>query len=701
MIQDCKQIHVKCMNEDDFLVANTELIGSIAEAQAIFDAYVADGYQAFDLGWSFWKNRLDPAIQLSVGKHIAIWKENLPYGVTEITNLGVAGCDIVILGVKLDGSDNVTDINLEQSFNINCASSTLPIKWHGIKAYIYKGEFQNGVLNTFSRMSLYKAEIYNRMALQYEMSASINSKVINRKEMILNIPGSYLVTEVTNDRSNPGEETRLSVSQNTLAMRRVGNYLYIGGSDSTELLKINLETFTIDDALDVGQTVTSIADTGNFLYCATVDGVDVIKIDLIDFTIADTITIKSEFVGIYNLLGFKKCVYVGTASILEIGKIAENDSVSYITSLSSPSDQIITDGLYIYSGSFSVETYPVIEKIDNDTETVVDSIDRYTTLPLNNASSAMFTDGVYIVSFTHHYANTSQICRIKISDGTIDATLGNNLGEIYYPLYYDGNNVIVYNGNSLYLYNIASNSISYIAETNTVLPYLTSFPWSKIPLEYDGQNYYITSGDEIIKINNCRPVSSLNFATLYSPDPDIVKLQNYIYTTCNLKVRYYIPPDANVENTRMFYIVEFVANAAVDRSLKKFSGKRYWINQRDDAMTILMPSGSEKKIINLEMFDNDGSTPYDFRSEFPADENFIIIAENGSDVQFFLWYNEQLKPTIYSNANMTLTYTITGVFQLWRRRQTEIDLVSLHNSPDADMSGSLEFDNVDNEILNG
>jgi len=119
---------------------------------------------------------------------------------------------------------------------------------------------------------------------------------------------------------------------------------------------------------------------------------------------------------------------------------------------------------------------------------------------------------------------------------------------------------------------------------------------------------------------------------------------------------------------------------------------------RTDAKAFLAPA-SPKKIKDFEIFENDGTTPYDFNAALPSDENFLILAEYSGSYVWFIWDNGAVEETWYGPPSAGVTYEVVGVIQIWKGDTTDIDMMNTDDQTDSPLRGTRTFNNVDNEIV--
>ena len=150
-----------------------------------------------------------------------------------------------------------------------------------------------------------------------------------------------------------------------------------------------------------------------------------------------------------------------------------------------------------------------------------------------------------------------------------------------------------------------------------------------------------------------------------------------------------------------YYTALFFDNYLLAETLKKISEGFIFVVKREDfEADLLNATGGAFKIKNFTLYENDGTTLADFQ----ANENFIIKATDGTDTAVFLWMNNILFGTVYGDVWDNTTYTIQQCFQLWEVETFEgvSNTIKKYDEPkaitDSPCSGSVKFNNMDNEI---
>ena len=142
--------------------------------------------------------------------------------------------------------------------------------------------------------------------------------------------------------------------------------------------------------------------------------------------------------------------------------------------------------------------------------------------------------------------------------------------------------------------------------------------------------------------------------------------------------------------TRNFYNMVFQKKWIIPDAMKKLSDNYVFVVQRKLIEAILIPSSVPKKILNFQLYDNDGTTPF---TTFDFDENFLIKCTDGT---VFIWYQNQLNATVFGDVWDGTTYTIEQCFQIWDIQS--IAAAERWNATDAPLLGSVRFNNLDNEV---
>ena len=227
----------------------------------------------------------------------------------------------------------------------------------------------------------------------------------------------------------------------------------------------------------------------------------------------------------------------------------------------------------------------------------------------------------------------------------------------------------------------------------------------------------ITAGTHKFHIKNFALLSGYTISNAYlyptnEPEGNFVFGIKYIdYTLLNYANFYNLEADFNQVDvtetklfdtgTRNYYHADFKDNVSLDDNVKNFNNSIYLIVRRHDTTKegYFCPTGTPKKIKNLQLYANDGTT---LISSHTDGENFIIIAEDASaNKTTLLWYNNQVYRTMFGNFLDDVTYTITNIIQIWEYNgQTNlksIDDPSLCS--DGRLSGTVNFRNLDAQII--
>lgn len=146
------------------------------------------------------------------------------------------------------------------------------------------------------------------------------------------------------------------------------------------------------------------------------------------------------------------------------------------------------------------------------------------------------------------------------------------------------------------------------------------------------------------------------------------------------------------QTMRNYYVLDFHNKKPVPDEIKLFNTAMIWVIKREDIDADLVGS-SAKKIKDGILYNNDGATVYSYNN----DENFIIIAANGSDNQVFLWYNGELYKTIWSDPMPGTSYTILNIYQFWKM-EAPVRVRNVYDTDDSPLEGSITMNNMDNEV---
>lgn len=149
----------------------------------------------------------------------------------------------------------------------------------------------------------------------------------------------------------------------------------------------------------------------------------------------------------------------------------------------------------------------------------------------------------------------------------------------------------------------------------------------------------------------------------------------------------------------IMYNLQFAQTNWQQAAFKRFNESYLFVVKREDIEATLAPA-SPKKIKNLLLYENDGTTLY----EFAHDEYFLITAKDASNnVVVLAWYGKRLENTTLSDYYPDTTYTIEHCFQLWVPKLGDSIAQRFPYNTDAGvnspLSGGLDFDNLDREIV--
>ena len=173
---------------------------------------------------------------------------------------------------------------------------------------------------------------------------------------------------------------------------------------------------------------------------------------------------------------------------------------------------------------------------------------------------------------------------------------------------------------------------------------------------------------------------------------DINQEANDSLLSGDISIEYLTDPGQYGTITKRNYNINFGENFAIPDVLKYFGYDDWKIVRSPEAQTALLG----KKTINLSLFNSDGTTAYTYLN----DENFIILAVDGSANEYkFMWYAGALYGSIYCDFNPGTTYTITKCFQIWVPPVNISGLRNIYNMSNSFVSGSIMFDNRDNEVV--
>lgn len=686
MFRNSGSILAKCFKESELYKAGDYSM-TLAEVQDVLDAYVADGYTIHDIADGNIDVHLEGATKL-----VLLWKSAMPGCAYLLKPDYFSGKTVVIMGVKVDGLDAVTDYNLDVWFT-GTNTQFIPVTMSCMTPHFERENFPlnfNSIGFEYCTPKIECDIVLNTLKLD-------NCNVINRRNLNIQNASTFVPAHAENEAiGNKGDEDVITnipdpmTDWNASTCGIAGGFLYFGGGGSSVLSKLDLETFGVVDTLDVGQDFEKLIIVGRWLYTSLSTSTVVKKVDLNDFstvTSIDTSTAYPEVMrtdGNYIFLG-------GNHNFVATIKV-EDDSVSSIAT-SHTTNHLNSDGTYLYAvGQIpGGSTQAPSSQILISTQAVVKEFNSGYGMQTLQA----FGDGTYVVQLcSSNYA--SWLVRTEIATGTYETIdIYNNQYSDLAIFYNDGTYLWLLAG-SLKVYKLKISEFVLIEMFQTVNG--KSYGFTKQDMaSYDGKYFYSITNTTIVRTRYMNPVISVNFEEMVAPDPAIILANDYHRLTCNIKTRFYIPANSTVEFTRLYYILEFVLNKTVNDKLKRFSGIRVWLVHRDDVDAFLCPA-SPKKIKDYKLYLNDGTTPYAF-DELPADENFIILAEDDDgNYVYFLWYNEAVVKSLFSLPVTGKTYTIRRAFHIWKRRQSEVDVKNLKIMDHSDMEGTIEWNNLDNEI---
>jgi hypothetical protein len=501
------------------------------------------------------------------------------------------------------------------------------------------------------------------------------------------IAGTFQRGTIKNVAGNIGDiETLIGVTP-VKAVIEIGDFVFFSRTGSDNLYVFDKDTGQVESGYTINATqeAEQFATDGKRLWLLEVGQAYIRRI------VVDGGSGFPTTPGTLN--SAQTCIIIASCGdYLYIGMSTTNNLYRYNTSVESLDLGRVTtlftyNAGYLYSSTVDAATIQVEVSSFTIIKTIADA-GVYTT------TSFAFSDGIYTVrSGISNYSAGLQ--RTKISDDT--TTTINTYATIYegiVPFRFDG----------YYLWFYQTNGISYdiyrMILSEFTLTYVTTIPLIPIIglLDFSGGELYIGSSGNILKYKLIAPSYISNMLVAAKPDPAIIKGTYIDAAFDEVRIRYYTPPNSSSGAVRGYYILKFDPEIGINSVLKKFSGNRKWLIHRTDAEVFLKASGTEKHIINLSLFDHDGTTPFEF-IDLPSDENFYILAENGDDAQIFLWYNEELYKTYYSDPDPAVEYEITACFQIMKKDVTEYDLVNHDLNKDGPMDGALQLNNEDNEKL--
>lgn len=146
---------------------------------------------------------------------------------------------------------------------------------------------------------------------------------------------------------------------------------------------------------------------------------------------------------------------------------------------------------------------------------------------------------------------------------------------------------------------------------------------------------------------------------------------------------------------RMYYNIQFREDYLVSDKLKYFDDEDLLLVYRTDIETLMVndPSGA-RKIKNLSLYENDGTTPYNYRNG----ENFLILASDGTNDYVFGYYKDRLHFTVFTDAWENTLYTVTDVFHLLRT-PTEVSIRNVWPTADSPMSGNVLYQDLTSNVI--
>ncbi len=145
------------------------------------------------------------------------------------------------------------------------------------------------------------------------------------------------------------------------------------------------------------------------------------------------------------------------------------------------------------------------------------------------------------------------------------------------------------------------------------------------------------------------------------------------------------------QSTRTYYSIQFKDYIQVPDELKKFGVGYYFVVQREDIEADLIGEMIEKLVLSVD---------------YENDENFLIRAVDSSEnVVYFVWIDNTIYPTVFSDFFDGRTYTIDRCFQIFEV-ESKSGLSNVVRAPasakaatDSPLQGTVRFNVLDNEIV--
>lgn len=700
MKQDCKTIECKSVKNSVLFKGGNSTPYSVAGAQAAYDAYIAAGYVQFDASTA---HSLDVSGEAD-DNIIIVWKSADPMkGEYRIKESYFTGKNIIIMGVKLDGSDNVTSANLKIYVNeIESGATDYPITFDGIEVVVCKKfsdinwtsiRCNKATVRLVRNATIAAAGLDNTDIVTYaSLNITSDNQIESAKVSSASLTQKGIISSVSTQQANP------------IIIRALGAYIYVLNDADEYLEYYDRETGVYVDRVSLGTTgTTCMCGSGNKLF-GFFYNTGASRVDVWDATIGpSSITINSQYLNIGGITEILDCiadeeyVYFTISGLTQLWQfhISAIASNGYISIGSTGNiEKLVQDTLYVYCQVGTNRSVVSIVEKSSFTETDVIGFTYG-----SDDDSEMIIAGDYLYSV---YKDTG-ILKILILpiNGDAESSINIYSGEYKdaYPCGYDGQ----------YIYFISPGTESKIWRSTPgtiVLEYLFSITANVNPdnsknsfiVDYYRFIYLSGTAFKILSFND--PTYEANFEEQIPPDPAVLTADDFLtITLAKLRTRYYVPPESSIDATRTFYMTEFDPNAEILAAFKKFNGGRTLVVNRPDISDVLAASGIEKVIISKVMYDNDEVTEYEYTG-LPADENFLILAQdaNGNYV-IFAWYNEEIKNTYYSNNQDGVVYTVVACFQLWKRGSSEIDLVQTQDDANSPLEGTIEWNNIDNEKI--
>jgi hypothetical protein len=686
MKKDCVTIACKSVKDTDLYLSGRNGGYTVAQAQVAYDQYIAQGYVQFDVSAL---HSLDVSGEADVNM-ILVWKTDSPIkGEYRFKASYFAGKNVVIMGVKLDGSDAVTATNLKIYINeIESGSTDYPVVFDGLEVISMKAfsaidwttiSCKRTLLrvmknSTISGTAFSQTDIYNYGTMDIESASSTEVATVSNAS--IGVKGTVV--------SNATHTTRT-------AFCACGAYIFAIGADQY-VEYYDRETGVYIGREDIGAVPTLICAAGQFVYCfAGNSNVYVCTITSSGISLTTTTFCSVGQTETCCVADFDN-VYYGMSSTNNFYKSNGPGFTSgYSTlNLSQHTSDMCMSLTHVYC---NLNSTGVVKEVEKSSFTVTKTL----TFTKNTADNKpVHTDGVYLYSGTSsNYSDT--INTILISSGEETSI------NVYTPEYmaivtagFDGENMIFYqkSGNTCNLWKSLPGAITF---TKILTFSLTSFITCQI-LDLFRLTYLEGANLNGVAYND--PTNECSFIEITSLDASLLTASDFLtITLAKLRMRYYTPPESSIDVTRMYYLTEFDPLANIEKAFKKFCGGRTLVVNRSDISAVLAVAGTPKKIIRKIMYDNDGATAYTY-DDLPSDENFFILATDPLGFyHVFAWYNEEILDTYFSNNVDGTVHTIVACFQLWKRRSTEIDLVQMRNDDDSPLEGTIEWNNNDNENI--